>query len=74
LTRIGERCKVIFSGDYTQSDFVKHEERRGLNEFLRVLNGLPEHFKHVVFTENDIVRSKLVKDYLIMKRKMDVVT
>ena len=74
LTRVGENCKIIFSGDYSQTDFIKYDDRKGLNEFLRVLDGLPEHFKHIIFTENDIVRSKLVKDYLVMKRKMGVVT
>lgn len=69
LTRIGKGSRVIFSGDYFQSDFTHKGEREGINSFLTILDRL-KYFKRVDFTWEDCVRSGLVREYLMTKEKM----
>lgn len=70
ITRVGENCKVIFSGDYRQSDLKFQDERAGLLTFLKILDRMPE-FTRVEFGIDDIVRSGLVKSYIINKLKIE---
>ena len=74
FTRLGENCRVVFSVDYSQTDFVRDADKRGLGEFMRVLDAMGPWFQHVEFGEDDVVRSKIVKDYLITKRRLGVST
>jgi len=62
ITRMGEGCRVIFCGDFRQSDLDKN----GLTEFIRVLKAMDE-FTLVDFEAADIVRSNFVKKYIIAK-------
>lgn len=62
ITRIGENCRVIFCGDFRQSDLDKN----GLNEFIRILKAMDE-FTLIDFEPADIVRSGFVKKYIIAK-------
>ena len=66
ITRVGEDSKIIFSGDYTQSDLVKSNERTGVLDFMKILQTMPS-FECVEFGVEDIVRSGLVREYLISK-------
>jgi predicted ribonuclease YlaK len=66
ITRVGENCKIIFSGDYTQSDLVKHNERNGVLDFMKIMQTMPS-VDVVEFGIEDIVRSGFVKEYLISK-------
>lgn len=66
ITRIGENCRVIFCGDFRQSDFVKKQEQQGMKDFMRVLKVIDE-FDMIDFGIEDIVRSSLVKKYIIAK-------
>ena len=68
ITRMGHNCRVIFCGDYRQSDLLRDSEKKGLKDFMRVL-GTMKHFDIIEFTEDDIVRSPLVKEYIIAKLK-----
>ena len=69
ITRIGKGCRVIFCGDFRQSDLTKDQERNGLKDFMKVIGKLND-FVHVDFLEQDIVRSKLVKEYIIARQKL----
>jgi len=69
ITRIGKGCRVLFCGDFRQSDLTKDQERNGLKDFMKVLGRLND-FVHVDFLEQDIVRSKLVKEYIIARQKL----
>lgn len=71
ITRVGDNCKIVFCGDITQSDFTKENDKKGLSEFIRVLNSL-EDFEHIEFGVADIVRSGLVRNYLIAKLNLSV--
>ena len=66
---VGEDSKIIFSGDYTQSDLVKSNERNGVLDFMKILQSMPS-FDMVEFGIEDIVRSGLVKEYLVSKINM----
>lgn len=71
MTRIGENCRVIFCGDFKQSDFTHHAERDGILRFMQIL-GRMTSFTHVEFKHEDIVRSGLVKEYIITKENMNL--
>ena len=66
MTRCGENTKIIFCGDVAQTDLVKTNERNGILDFQKIIQRMPE-FELVEFNINDIVRSGLVKSYLICK-------
>jgi predicted ribonuclease YlaK len=66
ITRVGENCKIMFCGDGTQSDLIKTNERNGIVDFLKILRRMPS-FDIIEFDLNDIVRSGIVKEYLLAK-------
>jgi len=66
ITRVGENCKIIFSGDYSQSDLVKINERTGVLDFMKIMQTMPS-VDVVEFGIDDIVRSGFVREYLISK-------
>jgi phosphate starvation-inducible protein PhoH len=68
ITRVGHNCRVIFCGDFLQSD-LKEKEKNGVREFLQILNRM-NLFDCIEFGINDIVRSKFVKDYLVAKHSL----
>ena len=66
ITRIGENSRIIFCGDASQTDLVKTNDRNGIHDFLNILRKMPS-FDIIEFGINDIVRSGLVKEYIIAK-------
>lgn len=66
ITRLGENCRVIFSGDFKQTDFEKHADRQGLFKFMDIIERM-KAFDFIEFRREDIVRSGLVKDYIAAK-------
>ena len=66
ITRIGENSKIMFCGDASQSDLIKTNDRNGIVDFMNVLRKMPS-FDIIEFDINDIVRSGLVKEYIIAK-------
>ncbi len=69
ITRVGQDSKIIFCGDFSQSDLTKTNERNGLMDFLQILQEM-EEFNCVEFNIGDIVRSGFVRNYLIQKTKL----
>lgn len=69
MTRVGENCKIIFCGDLRQSDFEKETDRKGFRNFMRIIESIPE-FVRIEFNEEDIVRSGIIKKYLIRKDEL----
>ena len=67
ITRIGEDSKVMFCGDITQSDLTRTSETSGISDFMRILASMNKDFACIEFGIPDIVRSGLVKSYLIAK-------
>ena len=66
ITRVGENTKIVFCGDASQSDLTKTNERNGIVDFMKVIRAMPS-FDMIEFGIDDIVRSGLVKEYLIAK-------
>ena len=71
ITRVGQDSKIIFCGDFDQTDLVKQNEKNGLHDFLRILEEM-EEFNCIEFTIGDIVRSGFVRSYLINKIKLGI--
>lgn len=71
ITRLGENCRVLFCGDFRQSDLTKRQERDGLLNFMNIIDKL-SGFEHVEFSQNDIVRSQLVKEYIIAREQLGI--
>ena len=70
ITRVGMDSKIMFCGDFFQSDLQKTSEKEGLQHFMRILRGM-DSFANIEFTLGDIVRSGMVKEYLISKIKQE---
>jgi len=71
ITRIGEDSKIYFCGDATQTDLQKTNERNGIVDFMKIIRSMPS-FNSIEFGINDIVRSGLVKEYLIAKLEQNM--
>ena len=73
ITRVGQNSRIIFCGDIDQSDLVKTQEKNGILDFTRVLEQMDE-FTLVEYNLGDIVRSGFVRNYLINKIKLGLVS
>ena len=71
MTRVGEQSKIMFCGDATQSDLVKQNERNGIIDFMRILRLMPS-VDVIEFGVEDIVRSGLVKEYILAKLELNI--
>ena len=69
ITRVGQDSKIVFCGDFGQTDLTKTNEKNGLMDFLQILQEMNE-FNCVEFDIGDIVRSGFVRNYLIQKTKL----
>ena len=67
ITRCGEGCRIIFCGDFRQTD-LNNRERVGLKHFCNIIKEMQE-FDSIDFTENDIVRSQLVKSFIVSQER-----
>ena len=66
ITRVGENCRIMFCGDFRQSDLKRNE----LLSWLKVLERM-EEFDFIEFGVDDIVRSEFVKKYIIAKMEVE---
>lgn len=71
MTRVGENCKIIFCGDVKQDDLTSERKKEvsGLRDFMRVIRNMKE-FDFIEFMAEDIVRSALVKSYIIERDRL----
>ncbi len=69
ITRVGENSKIMFCGDASQSDLTKSNERNGIHDFMNILRKM-ESFDIIEFEVGDIVRSGLVKEYILAKQSI----
>lgn len=70
ITRVGEDSKIIFCGDFRQTDLYKKTDVSGLKKFMVIADMMPS-FKTFEFGVDDIVRSELVKEYIIARLKYE---
>ena len=71
MTRVGTNTKIMFCGDATQTDLIKQNERNGIIDFMRVLR-LMSSVDIIEFGVDDIVRSGLVKEYILAKMELNL--
>ena len=69
ITRVGENCRIIFSGDAEQTDLISTNEKNGIHDFMRILQIMPS-FDILEFGVDDICRSGLVKEFILAKREL----
>lgn len=70
ITRVGDRSKIIFCGDFRQSDLYRKTDMSGLKKFM-VIADMMRTFKTLEFEVDDIVRSDLVKEYIIARMQYE---
>jgi phosphate starvation-inducible protein PhoH len=71
MTRVGYRSKIIWCGDYRQTDLNKKKnDMSGILKFFDIAMHM-KAFTRIEFTPDDIVRSSLVKDYIMAKLKYE---
>lgn len=70
ITRVGERSKIIFCGDFRQSDLYRKSDMSGLKKFMVIADMMPT-FRNLEFEVEDIVRSDLVKEYIIARMQYE---
>ena len=66
ITRVGKNSKIIFCGDFRQTDLYKKSDMSGLKKFMVIADMMPS-VRTIEFQISDIVRSQLVKEYLIAR-------
>lgn len=69
LTRMGDESRLLVCGDYRQTDLNKPHEKEGITQLMRITNRI-NSFRHIEFGREDIVRSGLVKSYIIEKSEL----
>lgn len=72
ITRMGDNSRIIFCGDFRQTDLQKEKEKSGLHTFMNILSDL-SCFDRVEFGTDDIVRSGIVRDYILSKLELGIV-
>lgn len=70
MTRVGSNTKIIFSGDFRQTDLNKRNDMSGMKKFMATVEGMPS-FCSIEFGTEDIVRSKLVREYIEARMKFE---
>jgi phosphate starvation-inducible protein PhoH len=70
MTRVGYRSKIIWCGDYRQTDLKKSNDKSGILKFFDIAYHMSS-FTRIEFTADDIVRSSLVKEYILAKIKFE---
>jgi phosphate starvation-inducible protein PhoH len=66
---VGKGSRIIFAGDYLQSDFKYRDEKDGIIKFLTIVEQLKK-FEIINFGWEDIVRSDFVRDYIMTKEML----
>lgn len=64
ITRVGEGSRILFCGDFKQTDLNKKHDQSGLKDFVQIINRMPS-FRNIEFDVEDIVRSNLVKEFIV---------
>jgi phosphate starvation-inducible protein PhoH len=70
ITRVGKNCRIVFCGDLRQSDLNKGKEFTGLYDFMKIVKKM-KSFDFVEFGTDDICRSSLVKEYILVRNDLE---
>jgi len=74
ITRLGKNSRIVWCGDFRQTDLMKAGTgTSGLKSFMRILERMPSKtVAKIEFGLEDIVRSPLVRDYLVARESCDL--
>ena len=70
MTRVGVNTKIIFCGDFRQTDLYRRNDMSGLKKFMVTVENMPS-FACVEFGTEDIVRSSLVREYIEARMRVE---
>ena len=70
MTRVGHNTKILFCGDFRQTDLSKKGDMSGLKKFIAIAK-MMSSFKLIEFNPDDIVRSATVKEYILARLKYE---
>jgi predicted ribonuclease YlaK len=70
ITRVGKNSRIIFSGDYYQSDLKSGSDKKGILDFMNIMEVM-NNFTTVEYGWTDIVRSDFVRDYIMTKEMVE---
>lgn len=70
MTRIGTNSKIIFCGDFRQTDLYKKHDMSGLQKFMGIIDMMPS-FQSIEFEAADIVRSDIVREYILARMQYE---
>ena len=71
MTRLGDRSRIIFCGDFRQTDLTHERDKSGLLDFINITKRM-NRFEYIEFEKQDIVRSGLVRDYIIKRTELGI--
>lgn len=71
ITRVGRNSRIIFCGDYRQTDFRFEDEKEGIFKFMKIMEQM-KNFSMIHFGWDDIVRSGMVRDYIMTKEMLEI--
>lgn len=72
ITRLGENTRILILGDFKQNDLSrKKKEVSGIAQLRRIIEKM-NSFALLEFTTNDIVRGKLVKEWIVACEELDI--
>lgn len=71
VTRVGEGSKLVLIGDNDQNDLVQQKkvEVGGLDKAIKVCNNM-KRFDVIEFGFEDVIRSELVKEFLMVRKRL----
>ena len=70
MTRVGANTKIIFCGDFRQTDLHRRNDMSGMKKFMATVDNMPS-FSSIEYGPDDIVRSQLVKEYIIARMQYE---
>lgn len=68
ITRVGQNCRLIMSGDFHQTDLLRDNEKKGMLEIFKILKSM-RSVDFIEFKREDIVRSNFVKEFIIAEHE-----
>lgn len=71
ITRMGDNSRAIFCGDFRQTDLVNDRDKSGIHKFINITRKM-SGFAYIEYEKHDIVRSGLVKEYIIKRTEMGI--
>lgn len=70
MTRVGVNSRVIMCGDLKQTDLHRRNDKSGYGDFMNVIDKMDSEVTDtVVYTPDDIIRSGIVKEFLLAEER-----